>query len=123
MRKGPPSHRAPSRHVPSEIRRAVYERDGGQCAFVSKDGRRCEERGGLELDHVEGFARLPEHSVAGIRLLCKRHNVFEAERLYGKALMDEKKACPRTVASTGRRTPDQSQPLPPSSERQLALFS
>src|SRR5262245_8111927 len=34
-----------SRHVPAGVRRAVWERDGGRCAFTSADGRRCSERG------------------------------------------------------------------------------
>ena len=32
------------RHIPSAVKRAVWERDGGRCAFVSDGGRRCEER-------------------------------------------------------------------------------
>jgi hypothetical protein len=36
-----------SRHIPSEVKRAVWKRDGGQCALVSKGGRRCSERGRL----------------------------------------------------------------------------
>jgi hypothetical protein len=37
-----------SRHVPARVRRAVWARDGGQCAFVSLNGHRCQERGFLE---------------------------------------------------------------------------
>ena len=33
------------RRVPSEVKRAVHERDGEQCSFVSDDGQRCTERG------------------------------------------------------------------------------
>jgi hypothetical protein len=45
-----------SRHIPDAIKRAVYERAQGRCEFVGDDGRRCSETGGLEFDHVEGFA-------------------------------------------------------------------
>ena len=41
-----------SRHIPAEVRRAVWRRDAGQCAFVSTAGRRCAERGFLEFHHV-----------------------------------------------------------------------
>src|SRR6266508_742313 len=30
-----------SRHVPQEVKNAVWRRDGGQCAFVATSGRRC----------------------------------------------------------------------------------
>ena len=32
-----------SRHVPAAVRREVMRRDGGRCAFVAPDGRRCGE--------------------------------------------------------------------------------
>ncbi len=32
-------------HVPREVKRAVWRRDAGQCAFVSSTGRRCDEGG------------------------------------------------------------------------------
>src|SRR5207248_2851578 len=46
-----------SRNVPDPIRRLVYERDGGRCAFVDEEGRRCPATGWLELDHLDGWAR------------------------------------------------------------------
>ncbi|MEQ9499312.1 MAG: hypothetical protein RIT81_20680 [Deltaproteobacteria bacterium] len=44
-------------HVPAATRRAVVERDGAQCTYVSSDGRRCSERSNLEFDHVGGRRR------------------------------------------------------------------
>lgn len=85
---------ARSRTVPDAIKRAVYERDGGQCTYVGLDGRRCEERGWLEIDHRDGFARTWEHRVEGSRLLCRAHNGHAADRMYGKKWMDEKRAKP-----------------------------
>ena len=55
-----PRQRRPSaglRHVPAEVRRAVWERDGGRCTFVSAAGHRCEARARLEFDHVEPLSR------------------------------------------------------------------
>jgi hypothetical protein len=52
---------ARARYVPAAVRRAVWVRDEGRCAFVGANGR-CTERGFLELHHVEPFAagaRLP----------------------------------------------------------------
>jgi hypothetical protein len=77
-----------SRHVPDAIKRTVYERDGGRCTFVDDRGHRCTERGFLEFDHVEGFARTHLHDVDAIRLLCRAHNQFAADGVYGRTWMD-----------------------------------
>ncbi|MEE9280244.1 MAG: hypothetical protein V3V67_08740 [Myxococcota bacterium] len=47
----------PSRHIPAEIKRAVYARDGGSCAFVGRNGRRCGVRDRLEYHHLDPWAR------------------------------------------------------------------
>jgi hypothetical protein len=77
-----------SRHIPDAIKRAVYERAEGRCEFVDEIGRRCTGTGGLEFDHLEGFARTHVHSVEGIRLVCRSHNVHAAEQLYGRAYIE-----------------------------------
>jgi hypothetical protein len=79
---------AESRHVPDAMKRAVYERDGGRCAFTDARGRRCEETAALEIDHVEGFARTHHHDIDGLRLLCRAHNQHAADRMYGRAFME-----------------------------------
>ncbi|MFN0062894.1 MAG: hypothetical protein ACKVPX_10305 [Myxococcaceae bacterium] len=84
-----PTARGAERHIPAAIRPAVYQRDEGRCTFQSRDGHRCDETRHLEFDHIQGFARMREHSVDGIRLLCRRHNQLEAKRLYGEAFMAE----------------------------------
>ena len=73
----------PSRHVPSEVKRVVWQRDGGQCAFVSSTGRRCTERTFLELHHVQPYAKQGPATVANIFLRCRRHNQYEAELIFG----------------------------------------
>jgi len=82
---------ARSRQVPDAIKREVFERDGGQCTYVGPDGRRCEERGWLEVDHRDGFARTWEHRVESSRLLCRAHNGYAADRMYGRQWMDAKR--------------------------------
>ncbi len=89
-----------SRHVPAHVKRAVHERDGGRCKFVSDSGRRCEERRDLQFDHVEPFARGGEATVAGIRLLCPAHNQFEAERVFGAGFMARKRPGPARGTSS-----------------------
>jgi 5-methylcytosine-specific restriction endonuclease McrA len=92
---------AKGRHIPAAVRRAVVERDGGRCTFVSEHGKRCESRTQLELDHVEPLARGGEATVAGIRLLCRAHNQHAADCALGKQFMDGKRqqARERTAAN------------------------
>jgi hypothetical protein len=80
-----------ARHVPAHVRRAVWERDGGQCTFVSEGGRRCEARKALQFDHVLEVARGGEATVEGIRLRCRAHNQFTAERTFGAGFMRNKR--------------------------------
>jgi hypothetical protein len=85
-----------SRHIPDAIKRAVYERDGGRCTFTDERGRRCDETGGLEFDHVDGFARTHRHDVQRIRLVCRGHNQYAADRIYGRAFMERARAANST---------------------------
>jgi hypothetical protein len=66
-----------SRRIPNAVRRAVWARDGGQCAFAGAEGR-CQERGLLEFHHVVPYADGGAATVDGIRLRCRAHNQYEA---------------------------------------------
>jgi hypothetical protein len=72
-----------SRHVPQEVKNAVWRRDGGQCAFVAPSGRRCKERTFLEFHHVQAYALQGPATVGNISLRCRRHNQYEAELIFG----------------------------------------
>jgi len=72
-----------SRYIPAAVRRAVCERDGDQCAYVSPAGRRCTERGMLEFHHVQPFARGGGHTVDAIELRCRAHNDYAAVQDFG----------------------------------------
>ena len=66
-----------SRDIPAEVKRAAFLRDRGRCAFVSETGRRCDERGFLELHHVEPYAEGGPPTVENIQLRCRLHNNYE----------------------------------------------
>ncbi len=72
-----------SRHIPARVRRAVWLRDGGRCAFVASAGRRCGERAFLEFHHREPYAIGGEATVANISLRCRQHNHYEGELAFG----------------------------------------
>src|SRR5262245_63747363 len=76
--------RAPKtgRYVAAAVKREVWARDGGQCAFVGAAGR-CSERGFLEYHHVIPFADGGVTNASNLQLRCRAHNGFEAERWSG----------------------------------------
>ncbi|MGH2373195.1 MAG: HNH endonuclease, partial [bacterium] len=73
-----------SRHIPAAVRRTVWARDSGRCAFVSTDGQRCAEAAFLEFHHVVPYARGGPSSVSNIELRCRAHNGYEAECHFGR---------------------------------------
>ncbi|HEX9186249.1 MAG TPA: HNH endonuclease signature motif containing protein [Vicinamibacteria bacterium] len=93
-----------SRHVPAEVRRAVWLRDLGRCAFVGSDGRRCAERAFVEFHHLKPFAEGGEATVSNIQLRCRRHNDYEA-----RAFFDHPDVAP-AAAARWRGAPTAPQP-------------
>jgi len=79
------------RHIPAHVRRAVWRRDQAQCTFVSSDGHRCAARHLLEFDHVVPVAKGGRATPDGIRLRCRAHNQYEAERVFGAEFMARKR--------------------------------
>jgi hypothetical protein len=73
------------RSIPAPVRRAVYERAGGRCAFVDASGRRCEARSRLEFHHRHPHGYGGDRTPDNISLLCKSHNLYLAEIDYGQA--------------------------------------
>jgi hypothetical protein len=71
------------RYIPTAVRRAVWTRDGGRCAFVSTDGHRCGEGGRLEFHHVTAFAQGGLATTENLQLRCRAHNQYEAEKEFG----------------------------------------
>jgi hypothetical protein len=71
-----------SRHIPAGIRREVWRRDGGQCAFVGAQGR-CTATAFLEYHHVVPYAKGGESTVDNISLRCRQHNAHEYD-LYSR---------------------------------------
>jgi hypothetical protein len=84
--RAPTPHSQPARlngrHVPAAVRRAVWTRDEGRCAFVGSEGR-CSETGGLEFHHIVPFAKGGPTTVENLRLQCRVHNAFEGHQVFG----------------------------------------
>ncbi len=71
-----------SRHVPAAVRRAVWKRDDGQCAFMGSHGR-CRELGFLEFHHLQPHAAGGAATADNISLRCRAHNGYEASLFFG----------------------------------------
>jgi HNH endonuclease len=85
----PPSPRrtGPRETIPAAVRRAVWERDQGRCAWPLDAGGCCGSTHQLELDHVVPWARDGEPTVENLRLVCHRHNLLAARRAFGTRVM------------------------------------
>ncbi|MFZ5894486.1 MAG: HNH endonuclease [Myxococcota bacterium] len=95
---GVPRSRRPlkegSRHVPVEVARAVWQRDGAQCTFIDAEGRRCSERRFMTIEHKVPFARGGAPTVENLCLLCAPHNAYMAEFAFGAEHVEQKKEEP-----------------------------
>jgi 5-methylcytosine-specific restriction endonuclease McrA len=102
--KEPPSG---SRYVPVAVRKEVWKRDGGCCAFVGSTGRRCNSCHQVQLHHLAPFAMGGPATAANLTLRCRVHNHHAAEQDYGAEHIARKVASHRArhKASTSPTIP------------------
>jgi len=71
-----------SHYVPADVRRSVWGRDGGRCAYVAPNGTRCTARRLIEFHHRVPVRRRGPATAENIELRCKlccaRHNLHYA---------------------------------------------
>jgi hypothetical protein len=97
---------ADSRHIPAAVKREVWIRDRGRCAFSARHGRRCNERGFVEFHHVEAYAKGGKPTVGNIQLRCRAHNAYEADLKFGPrqtrgmGMVEETRTTYRTATGT-----------------------
>jgi hypothetical protein len=80
-------------HVGAAARREVFERDGEQCTYADAEGRRCESKTLLELDHVAPRAHGGADDAWNLRVRCRAHNRMYAEQVFGKEYVAERIHC------------------------------
>ena len=98
--RGAREARTDRRYVAKVIRRAVWERDEGRCAFVAAEGRRCGETRRLELHHLRAFAKGGPTTAENLSLRCQAHNLMHARHDFGE------------LATEARRVPGRNHPVP-----------
>lgn len=77
------------RYIPANVKRIVWQRDDGRCAFRFEEGNICGSKEGLEFDHVRPFAKGGRsESPRNIRLLCRLHNRMASEFVFGMPMPD-----------------------------------
>ena len=91
-RPSPGESPASGRHIPAAVRRAVWQRDEGRCAFVGRTGR-CRETAFLEFHHVAPYAAGGAATADNIQLRCRAHNQYEARLFFGDTLVRERQEC------------------------------
>jgi hypothetical protein len=79
-RAGKGADEAKGRYIPASVKREVWRRDQGKCAFATADGRTCGSTSGVEFQHVQPFAVGGSASAANIEMRCRAHNGFEWEQ-------------------------------------------
>jgi 5-methylcytosine-specific restriction endonuclease McrA len=79
----PRGSKSSSRDIPAHVRRAVWKRDEGRCAFAGNSGR-CTERRYLEWHHIQPHGHQGAATVDNISLRCRAHNVYESELVFGR---------------------------------------
>jgi len=89
--------------IPAEVRRQVWERDGGCCAWTGPDGRRCNSRWQLEVDHLDPAGRGGKATLDRCRLLCRMHDILYAEQVYGREHMRKYRKGEVTIAGDSNR--------------------
>jgi hypothetical protein len=94
-RPRPDSPASDKRTIPAHVKRAVFERDGDRCAYIGEQGHRCGSRVRLEFDHVVPVARGGGSTVDNVRLVCRVHNQFAADRAFGREFMDTRRELAR----------------------------
>ncbi len=93
---------ASARHIPAAVKRAVWQRDEGRCAFVGRIGR-CRETAFLEFHHVAPYAAGGAATADNIQLRCRAHNQYEAHVFFGDTFVRERQPawieCPSSLTA------------------------
>ncbi|GIK65939.1 MAG: hypothetical protein BroJett018_37330 [Chloroflexota bacterium] len=63
-----------SRHIPQDVKTAVWQRDQGKCT-------QCGSTSYLEFDHIIPFSKGGASTITNVQLLCRRCNLAKADRI------------------------------------------
>ena len=64
----------PSRHIPQDVKNAVWQRDGGKCT-------QCSSTSYLEYDHIIPHTKGGANTLENVQLLCRSCNLKKSDRI------------------------------------------
>jgi len=71
-----------SRRIPTEIKRIIWERDGGKCMYKMPDGKICGAQKDLHFDHIIPWSKGgSSNDLRNIQLLCGKHNLSKSNKI------------------------------------------
>ena len=91
-----------SGYIPADVKRTVFIRDGGRCAFIGSHGRRCNERGFLEFHHVIPRAAGGRATAENLELRCRVHDGTEVDLFFGPGKRYGAEKAPLETTADGR---------------------
>lgn len=95
-----------TRAIPASVRRAVWKRDTGRCAF-DDNGQRCRATRRIEYHHKLPFGKGGRHEKDNITLRCHAHNQYQADLDFGQGFMRvRRKGAAQHSARDARRVSD-----------------
>jgi tellurite resistance protein len=65
---------AQTRHIPDDVKRDVWDRDGGRCT-------RCSATDYLEFDHIIPYTRGGSNTAKNVQILCRKCNLLKSDRI------------------------------------------
>jgi 5-methylcytosine-specific restriction endonuclease McrA len=86
---GKPSLVRNARYIPAELKRQVWKRDQARCQFKSPNGKICESRFALEIDHIHPITWNGQTELSNLQLLYRTHNRFKALVQLGPSAMEK----------------------------------
>ena len=79
-----------TRYIPEKLKRAIWQRDKGQCSYVDPEsGKRCDSKHALQYEHVVPFGKSGKSTFENLKLLCPSHNRLAAIQAYGLEKMQD----------------------------------
>jgi len=67
--------------LPVSVKRIVWRKAQGQCCY-RHNGRRCDSRFQLQIDHIISLAQGGTNALNNLQLLCRKHNQVKGFRSF-----------------------------------------
>jgi hypothetical protein len=78
-----------TRYISEKTKRAIWQRDGGQCTYNDPITGRCSGKHALQYQHIIPFAQGGQSTFDNLTLHCQAHNRLAAIQAYGLEKMQE----------------------------------